>query len=134
MRTATCIEQTTDGWQKDDNGSWNSVTRPSQNAPASGNAPASQSANRPASQSPGGAQGGSSQQRFANSEGQQLDQDRFARTQGDQRQSQFNQWREGGGDGSGERFGEGHFADGSNRFSGGGRFAGRFGGGGFFRR
>ena len=125
---------TSDGWQKYDDGSWNSVTRPSQNAPASGNAPGSQSANRAASQSPGGAQGGSSQQRFANSEGQQLDQDRIARTQGDQRQSQFNQWREGGGDGSGERFGEGHFADGSNRFSGGGRFAGRFGGGGFFRR
>ena len=113
---------TSDGWQKYNDGSWNSVTRPSQNAPASGNAPGSQSANRPASQSPGDAQA-AARSSFANSEGQQLDQDRFARTQGDQRQQQFNQWREGGGGGAGERFGGGRFAGG-----------GRFGGGGFLRR
>ena len=104
---------TSDGWQKYDDGSWNSVTRPTQSTPASSGQP---SADRPASQSPG-----SGQQRFANSAGgQQLDQDRFARTQGDQRQQQFNQWRDGGGDGSGQRFGGG-------RFAGGGGFAGRFG-------
>ncbi len=38
-------------------------------------------------------------------------------------QQQFNQWRDGGGGGSGERFGGGRFAGG-----------GRLGGGSFFRR
>jgi len=124
---------TSDGWQKYDDGSWNSVTRPTQSAPASGDASAPQSASRPASQSPGSGQqrlgqgGDTLRQRFANSaDGQQLEQDRFARTQGDQRQQQFNQWREGGGEGSGQRFGGGRFA--------GGGLGGRLGGGGFFRR
>ena len=124
---------TSDGWQKYGDGSWNSVTPPARNTSPGGGAPGSQS--------PGGSEqrlgqgGGPVAQRFANSPwGQQLEQDRFARTQGDAQQDRFNQWREGGGDGSGERFGEGHFANGGNRFSGGGAFAGRFGGGGFFRR
>ena len=125
---------TSDGWQKYDDGSWNSVTRPSQNTPPSGSAPGSQAADRPARQSPGAVQqrpgqggDGAFGQRFANTaSGQQLEQDRMARTQGAQRQQQFNQWREGGGDGFGQRFGGG-------RFAGGGGFGGRFGGGGFRR-
>jgi hypothetical protein len=119
---------TSDGWQKYDEGSWNSVTPPAKGTSPGGAAPASQATDRPASQSTGSSQQrlgqggeGAFGQRFANSaSGQQLDQDRLARTQGDQRQQQFNQWREGGGDGSGQRFGGG-------RFAGGGGFAGRFG-------
>jgi len=119
---------TSDGWQKYDDGSWNSVNPPSRNTAPGGAAP-------------GGPSSGGAQQRFgqgsgafANSQpGQQLDQDRFARTQGDQQQQRFNQWRSAGGDGSGERFGDGRYA-GAGGF-GGGRFGGgRFGGGGLFRR
>jgi hypothetical protein len=114
---------TSDGWQKYDDGSWNSVTRPTQSTAPGGSGP--QAANRPSSQSPGsphqrsGQGGGPFAQRFANSEwGQQLDHDRFARTQGDERQQQFNQWREGGGEGFGNRFG-GARAFGAGRFAGG---------------
>jgi hypothetical protein len=92
---------TSDGWQQYDDGSWNSVTRPSQSTPT------------------GGA-GDNPRQRFGSSEsGQQLDQDRFARIEGNLRSQQFNQWREGGGGGGFNRFGSG-----GQRFGGGGRFAG----------
>lgn len=112
---------TSDGWQKYDDGSWNSVTPPSRSTTPGSTAPAAGQSPGSAQQRPSQGGGGASGQRFANTQwGQQLEQDRTARTQGDQRQQQFNQWREGGGDGSGQRFGGG-------RFAGGGGFGGRFG-------
>jgi hypothetical protein len=116
---------TSDGWQKYDDGAWNSVTPPSKSTSASGDAPGAQATHRPTGQDSQGlgqaGRGGSLQQGFAASDwGRQLDEDRYARTEGGDRQQRFSQWREGGGAGLG------------NRFGGGGGFGGRFGGG--FRR
>lgn len=103
---------TSDGWSKYDDGSWNPVTPPTK--PNQGGQPNTlgQSAQRPTSSNAADGRSGlaqsqgSSRQGFGNNEwGRQLDQDRFARTEGDQRQQRFQQWRQGGG----REFGGGGF-------------------------
>jgi hypothetical protein len=110
-------KHTSSGWSKYDNGSWNPVTKPTN--PNSG----SQSNNLGSSQK-GTGSGGQQRKRAGQSQGgsqsgvgssastRQLDQDRYARTEGQQRQQRFGQWRQSGGGDSfgGERGGGGRGA------------------------
>jgi hypothetical protein len=111
-------QHTSSGWEKYDDGSWNPVTKPTNpNTGASNPGASSPGASSPGAGNPnaGGRSGASGQsgspaarQSWQNSgQGQQLNQDRSARTEGAQRFGQFSQSREGGF--SGGRFAGGGF-------------------------
>ncbi len=131
-------KKTDDGWQKYDNGSWNSVDKPANARSTTSTANAANATQRPAGTN--AQSGAAAEQRAAGGSGQyggerpsggassgsrfegssQLEQDRSARMAGGARQQQFESMRGGGG------------FEGRGAAAGGG-FAGRGGGGGFRR-
>lgn len=90
-------QHTSSGWEKYDNGSWDPVTRPT-NAPGAASPGAGGQSGRF-----GQSEAGASRPFSGGGYGQQLDQDRYARTEGAQRFGRFSQY---GG------FGGGRFAGG----------------------
>ena len=96
-------KKTDSGWQKYDNGSWNSVQKPTSQSQSnlSGATQQRSAANQPATntaRSANAQQPAANTARTANFEGMgQLEQDRGARTMGGQRQQQFESMRGSGG-------------------------------------
>jgi len=112
-------KKTDSGWQKYDQGSWNSVDKPTSTRSTTAQASAQPAAaNRSSSAQQSMQTRPTSMQGASSSSFSQLEQDRSARTYGNTRQQQFESARGSGGF-------EGR---------GGGGFAGRAGGGGGFRR
>src|SRR5262249_29575436 len=135
-------KNTGNGWEKYDNGSWNSVNKPQPNwqgAESNQQRAGSENYQQRSSEassynrSAEGSDNRSSEGGFnrSSSETQRLDREAQNRSRGGQESQRFQDFQHGGGDrfggGSGERFGGG---GGGERFGGGGGFGGGRGGGG----
>ncbi len=137
-------KNTGNGWQKYDNGSWNSADKPQPNwqgAESSQQRTATESYQQRASaaNSNNRSSQGNSERSDFDSQRQNLDREAQNRSRGDFSNQRFQNFQRGGFDRSdsggfgGDRFGGGGFGGGADRFGGGGggfgRFSG-FGGGG----
>jgi hypothetical protein len=137
-------KNTGNGWQKYDNGSWNSADKPQPNwqgAESSQQRTATESYQQRASAANSNNRSGqgSSERSDFDSQRQNLDREAQNRSRGDFSNQRFQNFQRGGFDRSdgggfgGDRFGGGGFGGGADRFGGGGggfgRFSG-FGGGG----
>jgi hypothetical protein len=125
------------GWQKYNNGSWNSADKPTPNWSQAENASQRTDTEQRADSAQGGDRLGGSD--WA-SQRQDLDREQQNRFRGGGNDDSFQNFRSsgddrfggGGGFGGGDRFGGGGFGGGGwGRWGGGGGFGGRFGGGGF---
>jgi hypothetical protein len=141
-------KNTGNGWEKYDNGSWNSVNKPQPNwqgAESSQQRTGSESyQQRTSAESSSNRSGGSSYSRPSegsanrsdfDSQRQDLDREAQNRSRGDFSSQRSQDFQRGGGFSGGDRFGGGGGFGGGDRFGGGGGFGGfggdRFGGGGF---
>ena len=145
-------KNTGSGWQKYDNGSWNSVNKPQPNWQGAENnqqrtgsesyqqrSSEGSSDNRSSADTATHSGAGSSERSDFNSQRQDMDREAQNRSRSDfsnQRFQDFQRGGSGGGGFGGDRFGGGGFG-GGDRFGGGGGFGGGrfggFGGGGGFR-
>lgn len=141
-------KNTGNGWEKYDNGSWNSVNKPQPNwqgAESSQQRTGSESyQQRTSAESSSDRSGASSYSRPSegsvnrsdfDSQRQDLDREAQNRSRGDFSRQRSQDFQRGGGFSGGDRFGGGGGFGGGDRFGGGGGFGGfggdRFGGGGF---
>jgi hypothetical protein len=141
-------KNTGNGWEKYDNGSWNSVNKPQPNWQGAESSQqrtgsesyqqrtsAGSSSDRSGASSYSRPSEGSANRSDFDSQRQDLDREAQNRSRGDFSSQRSQDFQRGGGFSGGDRFGGGGGFGGGDRFGGGGGFGGfggdRFGGGGF---